>query len=272
LDQEHEPLISNSGEELDGFSPLENGEVDFANAPVRPTTRCQRCGCWLRAPREDKSRRKDDEPPPRREYCSVCEAHMFRHSRPCGMCGDVFSTDDREAVRCPECEAEYQENKQTCASCGAEFLPYVCVACKDKPSIGTVCHACHWKETHAKEAASRECECRVCGCRFLPRKCIVPECKAKLTDICSVCHEEIEHMSMTATVWTLPDCPKCDAVVAELKRRHRKVTRLSLEKLSKGEEPDVDAMAHLVLTGGAAPIVFVDGRFMEPEDVEALVQ
>ena len=66
------------------------------------------------------------------------------------------------------------------------------------------------------------------------------------------------------------DCPKCEAVLAELKCRHRKVTRLSLEKLSKGEEPDVDAMAHLALTGGAAPLVFIDGRFLEPEEVEAL--
>ena len=78
-------------------------------------------------------------------------------------------------------------------------------------------------------------------------------------------------MGMTAIVWTLPECPKCEAVITELKRRHRKITRLSLEELSSGEEPDIDAMAHLAMTAGAAPIVFLDGRFLEPEEISALI-
>lgn len=76
---------------------------------------------------------------------------------------------------------------------------------------------------------------------------------------------------MRATVWTLSECSKCEAVISELKRRHRKVTRLSLEKLSSGEEPDIDAMAHLAMTGGAAPIVFIDGRFLESDEINALI-
>jgi hypothetical protein len=271
LNKNSKVLMSKDGEELDGFQEVDEAEAEPLYAPVKPTVRCKRCGCWLRAPREEKSRRKDDEPFPQREYCSACEAHMLRHAKPCALCGETFFSDDVEAQRCPECEAEYQRDKKICASCGNEFLPYVCVACRDKPRIDTVCHSCHWRETHAEAAAAHERICRVCGCRFLPRTCIVPECGAKLTDICNVCHEEIEHMNMTATVWTLPDCPKCEAVLDELKRRHRKITRLSLEKLARGDEPDVDAMAHLAMSGGAAPLVFVDGRFLEPEEIDALI-
>lgn len=78
-------------------------------------------------------------------------------------------------------------------------------------------------------------------------------------------------MGMTAIVWTLPECPKCESVISELRQRHRKITRLSLEKLASGEEPDIDAMAHLAMTGGAAPIVFIDGRFLEPEEINQLI-
>ena len=78
-------------------------------------------------------------------------------------------------------------------------------------------------------------------------------------------------MGMTAIVWALPECPKCESVIFELRQRHRNITRLSLEKLASGEEPDIDAMAHLAMTGGAAPIVFIDGRFLEPEEINQLI-
>lgn len=244
---------------MDGFQEVPTPEQEYSHQPVRPTLRCKRCGCWLSSHNTDG------------EYCIVCQDSLRRHVRTCAMCGDIFFSESRESVRCPACEKKYQRHKRTCESCGTDFLPYVCVACKPNVSMKHICHACHWRDTHAEEAALRERECRICGCRFLPRRCIVPDCKQKLTDICSVCHEEIYHMSMTATVWTLPDCPLCEKAIWVLEKRHRHVTRLSLEKLSKGEEPNVDAMAHLALTGGAAPLVFIDGRFLEPEEVDALI-
>ncbi len=272
-DPNRDVLISKDGEKLDGFQEVDDFDYEPIYAPViKPTVRCKRCGCWLRASREDKSLRPDEEPPPPREYCSPCEEHMFRHMNSCAFCGETFFSENPGMQRCRECEAKYQVEKRTCGLCGEDFLPYVCMACKDKPQISVICHACHWQIRHAKAAAARERICHVCGCSFLPRACIVPECEAVLTDICSVCHEEIEHQGMTATIWTLPDCPRCETVFDGLMHLHRKVKRRSLEKLVNGDEPDAEALAHLVLTEGAAPLVQMDGRFLEPEEISALAE
>lgn len=78
-------------------------------------------------------------------------------------------------------------------------------------------------------------------------------------------------MGMTAKVWTLFDCPRCHKAIAALDRRRRKVTCHSLENLVSGEEPDLDAMTQLSICGGIAPLVFLDGRFLSPEEINALI-
>lgn len=76
---------------------------------------------------------------------------------------------------------------------------------------------------------------------------------------------------MTATVWTLPDCPRCDKVKTALRSGGFHPVEKDLRRLRSGDEPDVDAMAHLVMTGETAPLVRVGERFLEPGEVEALI-
>ena len=273
-------LLSRDGEELDGFEELIETIDDPEYGPLVPTEKCKRCGCWLRADRrlraehrlhDDREKDQSEEPHPAREYCSSCQAYLRKHSKLCLMCENIFYSEDPLAIRCEKCERNFQKHKCVCAICGEEFLPYVCNACIEPEQRTDICHHCHWNAEHEAAARARERKCRICNRSFLPSTCIVLECGARLTDLCSTCHEGIEHMGMTAIVWTLRDCPTCEAVIFALKQRHRKVTRLSLEKLASGEEPDIDAMAHLAMTGGVAPIVFIDGRFLESDEINALI-
>jgi glutaredoxin len=77
---------------------------------------------------------------------------------------------------------------------------------------------------------------------------------------------------MDAVVWTLPDCPRCDKVKAALRAGGRPVCEKNLEKLRSGEEPDVDAMAQLMLTDELAPLVRTDDRFLGLEEIDRLIE
>ena len=74
------------------------------------------------------------------------------------------------------------------------------------------------------------------------------------------------------TVWTLPDCPRCEKAKAALRSGGFVPEEKDLRKLRSGDEPDIDAMAHLAMTGGIAPLVRVGERFLEPHEVEALIE
>jgi hypothetical protein len=79
-------------------------------------------------------------------------------------------------------------------------------------------------------------------------------------------------VSTTVTLWTLPDCPRCDKVKAALRAGGFAPDEKDLRKLRSGEEPDVDAMTHLVMTGEVAPLVRVGDRFLEPDEVDGLIE
>jgi hypothetical protein len=258
--REEGELFTPDGERLDGFGVAGDEPAEVAGLPVRPTKRCKRCGCWLNSHNVEG------------EYCAACRDRHLLSLRQCLACGEYRPVDPEGSGRCERCEAEFRAHKRRCPACGEDYLPSTCVACTPAQQLERICHSCHWQRVHAAHARSREAECRLCGCRFLPRTCTVAGCGERLTDLCSVCHERVKHMGMTAVLWTLPDCDRCTRAIGALERQHRKVTRLSLQKLISGEEPDIDAMAHLSMTGSPAPLVFLDGRFLEPGEVDALIR
>lgn len=75
---------------------------------------------------------------------------------------------------------------------------------------------------------------------------------------------------MDVVVWTLPDCPRCEKAKAALRAGGLSVTERELRRLRSGEEPDVDAMAQLLLTDETTPLVRANGRFWEPEEIDVL--
>ncbi len=184
------------GKEIDD-DDLEEGfsyfhfKMEDIYAPIVPTAKCKRCGCWLRSQREDKSRRDDDDPLPQREYCSACEAYMMDHAKICVLCGDYFYSEDPSVERCKECDDEYQKEKRSCALCGVEFVPYICTACDGDEKKMFVCHACHWANYHSEEDLKRSRKCSVCGCMYIRHTCGI--CGEKPKDTCQVCHAKGKH-------------------------------------------------------------------------------
>ena len=77
---------------------------------------------------------------------------------------------------------------------------------------------------------------------------------------------------MTAVVWTLPDCPRCERVKQALRTGGVPVEVRDLRLLRSGEEPDVEAMTQLVMTGEEAPLVCIGGRFLDPEEIAGLME
>ena len=73
-------------------------------------------------------------------------------------------------------------------------------------------------------------------------------------------------------VWTLPDCPDCEEVKAELRAVGIPFAERSLIKLRKGEILDVDAMTEVVMRDGKAPMVRVDGRFLSDDELTAFLK
>lgn len=265
MTDDHE-LSSKDGEVLDGYQEVQFiGGLD-SGEPLRPENHCKRCGCWLRSPRN-----KDEAENPR-QYCSPCTTYMLTHSTICGICGDFFYDASKTRTRCDACDEKFQRVKSICQSCREEFVPYECRACKSQVKIKDLCPHCHWVMHHEKDAESHECTCKVCGCRFLPTTCIVGSCAQRLRDICPTCHEKERHDSMEAHIWTLPACTRCSKVVKALRGMGRKIIRHSVDKLRSGEEPDPVAMAALVIGGGIAPIVRIEGMFLDPDEVDALVE
>lgn len=77
---------------------------------------------------------------------------------------------------------------------------------------------------------------------------------------------------MTVTVWTMPECPRCDRVKETLRAGGFAPLVKELAKLRSGTEPDVDAMAHLIMSGELAPIVLIGGQLLEPDEVDQLIE
>lgn len=226
---------------------------------------------------EDRSQSQESEQEeveelPVRKYCSPCERTLLRHSRSCGTCGTRFLPEAGLLYRCAACEEAFQRAAKRCEVCGCDFLPYECMACEDRSERTDMCHACHWERVHAKEAEAEESTCMLCGTRFLPRNCVVEGCGAYLMGVCPTCHEQKAHDAMRAYVWTLPECPRCSQVIQKLQAVHRRVEIRSLERLQSGEEPDVDAMAAFVLGGGVAPLVRIEGRYLDASDLKPLLE
>lgn len=262
--------LQKDGEVLDGYEELSNLPTECRGEPLRPIKKCARCGTWLRTPQGEtlgEIRAQEN-----REFCSPCTQYMILNSTICSMCGDSFFDETHTRIRCDVCEEKFQRRKSVCQVCGMEFIPYSCMACKSEKKHTGVCHHCHWIMEHEKEAETHERICKVCGCRFLPTTCIVGSCAQRLRDICPTCHEKERHDSMEAHIWTLPACTRCSKVVKALRGMGRKIIRHSVDKLRSGEEPDPVAMAALVIGGGIAPIVRIEGMFLDPDEVDALVE
>jgi len=73
-------------------------------------------------------------------------------------------------------------------------------------------------------------------------------------------------------VWTLPDCPTCEQVEADLTDAGIPFVKRSLIALRDCEITDDDAMAELILRDGAAPLIRVDGRFISVGQIQQYLQ
>ena len=76
---------------------------------------------------------------------------------------------------------------------------------------------------------------------------------------------------MRIEVWMLPDCPRCHDAMAVLRAAGHEPAAQPIQALRSGETCDVDAMAQLVMTDGLAPMVRVNERFLESEEVDSLI-
>jgi glutaredoxin len=76
---------------------------------------------------------------------------------------------------------------------------------------------------------------------------------------------------MHIEIWTMPDCPRCEAAKNALRSAGLGYEERSLEALRKGEILDVDAMTEAVMQGGLAPMIRVDDRFLSDAEFEAML-
>jgi glutaredoxin len=76
---------------------------------------------------------------------------------------------------------------------------------------------------------------------------------------------------MHIEIWTLADCPRCEAAKNALRSAGLGYEERSLEALRKGEILDVDAMTEVVMRDGLAPMIRIDGRFLSDAEFEAML-
>jgi len=75
-------------------------------------------------------------------------------------------------------------------------------------------------------------------------------------------------MGRTITIWTLQGCGHCEAVKARF--RAEGFEERSLGAASLGQDPDaVDVLAQLAFQDQRAPVVRIDGEFVEPGELLA---
>ena len=75
---------------------------------------------------------------------------------------------------------------------------------------------------------------------------------------------------MMLQLWMMADCPRCHSALKTLKEAGYEPEVLMMEDLRAGEIKDPEAMSHLIMTDGYAPMVKIGSRFMEQEEVDAL--
>ena len=73
-------------------------------------------------------------------------------------------------------------------------------------------------------------------------------------------------MSKLAIVYSAPSCPRCSAAKNRLDALGYAVEEREAEGLTSGKYRDVEAMAELAVTGGALPVVVVNGRAVRESD------
>ena len=76
---------------------------------------------------------------------------------------------------------------------------------------------------------------------------------------------------MRVEVWTLPNCPRCEKAKAELASAGLAFEERSLDALRRGDIRDVEALAALAMADYQAPIVRMDGRFVERHELLTLM-
>ncbi len=76
---------------------------------------------------------------------------------------------------------------------------------------------------------------------------------------------------MHIEIWTMSDCPRCEAAKEALRNAGLDYEERSLDALRKGKILDVDAMAEAVMQGGLAPMIRVDDRFLSDAEFEAML-
>lgn len=79
-------------------------------------------------------------------------------------------------------------------------------------------------------------------------------------------------MSKSATIYSLPDCPRCDHAKNVLSALGYDIVERDGDALARGDIHDNEAMAELMITE-AYPVVVVDGRAVrEGEDLYNLMK
>ncbi len=76
---------------------------------------------------------------------------------------------------------------------------------------------------------------------------------------------------MRIEVWTLPNCPRCEKAKAGLTGAGLAFEERSLDALRRGNIRDVEALAALAMADYQAPLVRMDGRFMERHELVTLM-
>ena len=84
-----------------------------------------------------------------------------------------------------------------------------------------------------------------------------------------MCHEAAKHCEVH--VWGIPGCERCELVKKALTDRGCQVIEKDLFKLKSGVEPNIDALAAFAMSGEYVPLVCMDGRFLEPDEIDGLI-
>ncbi len=76
---------------------------------------------------------------------------------------------------------------------------------------------------------------------------------------------------MKVEIWQLEGCPRCEEAFKALLFRGANIGVRDLAALKNGTEPDVDAMAQLAVQNYVAPLICVEGRFLDKAEIDGLL-
>jgi len=71
---------------------------------------------------------------------------------------------------------------------------------------------------------------------------------------------------MSNQLYTMQDCPLCEAVKVKLRDLGLEYKDYNMDDLMSGELRDEDVMAQLAMQGMAAPVLCIGGSFVDPTE------